>query len=53
VSLRRAVTSPGGVTAAGIAALEGYGVRAAFGAAVEAVVRKAAAAQASQGGDRS
>jgi pyrroline-5-carboxylate reductase len=46
VGLRRAVTSPGGVTAAGLAALEGYGVRAAFGAAVEAVVDKAKAAQA-------
>jgi pyrroline-5-carboxylate reductase len=45
VGLRRAVTSPGGVTAAGLAALEGYGVRAAFGAAVEAVVEKAKRAQ--------
>jgi len=45
VSLRRAVTSPGGVTAAGIAKLEEYKVRAAFGAAVEEVVAKARAAQ--------
>jgi pyrroline-5-carboxylate reductase len=51
VGVRRAVTSPGGVTAAGLAALEGYGVRAAFGAAVEAVVRKAEAAQHSAGGE--
>jgi pyrroline-5-carboxylate reductase len=45
VSLRRAVTSPGGVTAAGVAKLEDYKVRAAFGAAVAAVVDKARAAQ--------
>ena len=51
VALRRAVTSPGGVTAAGLSALEGYGVRAAFDAAVEAVVRKAEAARASTGGE--
>ena len=51
VGLRRAVTSPGGVTAAGLAALEGYGVRAAFGAAVEAVVHKAKAAQSPTGGE--
>ena len=42
-------TSPGGVTAAGLAALEEYGVRAAFGAAVEAVVEKAEAAQPRRG----
>ncbi len=41
VSLRRAVTSPGGVTAAGVARLEDYRVRAAFGAAVEAAVGRA------------
>ena len=41
VSLRRAVTSPGGVTAAGVARLEDYKLRAAFGSAVEAVVEKA------------
>jgi pyrroline-5-carboxylate reductase len=51
-SLRRQVTSPGGVTAAGLAALERHGVRAAFGAAVTAVVEKAAAAQAPSPGDR-
>jgi pyrroline-5-carboxylate reductase len=51
VGLRRAVTSPGGVTAAGLAALEGYGVRAAFGAAVEAVVRQAEAARPGPGGE--
>jgi pyrroline-5-carboxylate reductase len=51
VALRRAVTSPGGVTAAGLSALEGYGVRAAFDAAVDAVVRKAEAARTSTGGE--
>jgi pyrroline-5-carboxylate reductase len=42
VALRRRVTSPGGTTAAGVAVLEEHGVRAAFGAAVEAVVHRAA-----------
>ena len=45
VSLRRAVTSPGGVTAVGVAKLEEYRVRAAFGAAVAAVVDKAQSAR--------
>ena len=44
-SVRRQVTSPGGVTAAGLAALERTGVRAAFADAVDAVVAKAQAAQ--------
>jgi pyrroline-5-carboxylate reductase len=44
-SLKRQVTSPGGVTAAGLAELERHGLRAAFGDAVEAVVAKARAAQ--------
>jgi pyrroline-5-carboxylate reductase len=37
--LRREVTSPGGSTARGLAALEAGGVRAAFDAAAQAVVR--------------
>ena len=41
VSIKRAVTSPGGVTAAGLAALEEYGLRAALAAAVDAVVDRA------------
>jgi pyrroline-5-carboxylate reductase len=45
VSLKRAVASPGGVTAAGLAALEEHGLRAGLGAAVEAVVRRAAELQ--------
>lgn len=40
VGLRHSVTSPGGVTAAGLAALEDRGVRAAFDAAVDAVVSR-------------
>jgi pyrroline-5-carboxylate reductase len=41
VAVKRAVASPGGVTAAGLAALEGKGLRSALAAAVEAVVNKA------------
>jgi pyrroline-5-carboxylate reductase len=52
VSLRRTVTSPGGVTAAGVACLEQYRVRAAFAAAVEAVVARARTAQQPHLGDR-
>ena len=51
VSIKRAVTSPGGVTAAGLAALEEYGLRAALAAAVDAVVERAAELQPG-GGDR-
>jgi pyrroline-5-carboxylate reductase len=50
-SVRRQVTSPGGVTAAGLAALERSGVRAAFADAVDAVVARAAAAQSPVGNE--
>src|SRR5436190_2940943 len=39
LALRRRVTSPGGSTARGLAALEGGGVREAFSSAVDAVVK--------------
>jgi pyrroline-5-carboxylate reductase len=45
VSIKRAVASPGGVTAAGLAALEEHGLRAALAAAVDAVVERAAELQ--------
>jgi pyrroline-5-carboxylate reductase len=38
LAMRRAVTSPGGSTARGLAALERHGIRAAFDDAMEAVV---------------
>jgi pyrroline-5-carboxylate reductase len=44
IAVRRAVTSPGGVTAAGVAELEEHGLRAAVASAVRAVVTKAEAA---------
>jgi pyrroline-5-carboxylate reductase len=50
VSLKRAVASPGGVTAAGLASLEDHGVRAALDAAVEAVVYRAAELQPAEEG---
>jgi pyrroline-5-carboxylate reductase len=45
MSIRRAVASPGGVTAAGLAALEERGLRRAIGGAVEAVVDRASELQ--------
>jgi pyrroline-5-carboxylate reductase len=45
-AVKRTVTSPGGVTAVGLAALEEHGLRAALAAAVDAVVEKAEAARA-------
>jgi pyrroline-5-carboxylate reductase len=38
LAVRREVSSPGGVTARGVEALERGGLRAAFGAAMDAVV---------------
>jgi pyrroline-5-carboxylate reductase len=38
LEVRREVTSPGGVTARGLAALEQGGIRSAFQAAIDAVV---------------
>jgi pyrroline-5-carboxylate reductase len=49
VVIKRKVTSPGGTTAAGLAALEEHGVRAAFAAAGSAVVRRAKEAQLAAG----
>jgi pyrroline-5-carboxylate reductase len=45
VVVKRKVASPGGTTAAGLAALEQHALRAAFAAAVDAVVRRAREAQ--------
>jgi pyrroline-5-carboxylate reductase len=45
VTLRRQVTSPGGITAAAVAALEAHSVRAAFGDAVRSAVVKGRAMQ--------
>ena len=41
LAVRRAVTSPGGITARGLAALERAGVRAAFVDAMDAVTERA------------
>ncbi|MGH2943341.1 MAG: pyrroline-5-carboxylate reductase dimerization domain-containing protein [Solirubrobacteraceae bacterium] len=40
MAVRRAVTSPGGITARGLAALEHGGVRAAFDDAMQAVLAR-------------
>ncbi len=50
VTLKRQVASPGGTTAAGLAALEKDGLRAAFDAAVVAVVERARELQPSEPG---
>jgi pyrroline-5-carboxylate reductase len=52
VTLKRIVASPGGTTAAGLAALEDRGLRSAFSAAMDAVVRRAREAQAGAGDRR-
>jgi pyrroline-5-carboxylate reductase len=51
-SVKRQVASPGGTTAAGLAALEERGVRAGFAAAVDAVVEKARGFHPDEGHDR-
>jgi pyrroline-5-carboxylate reductase len=51
--LKRKVASPGGTTAAGLAALERHALRAAFSDAVEAVVKRAKEAQAGEARRRS
>jgi pyrroline-5-carboxylate reductase len=53
VTLKRKVASPGGTTAAGLAALERHALRAAFADAVEAVVQKAREAQSSAAREQS